>query len=144
MGLINRFFGGAEAAVSRVSGRTDLLEGACAGAALAAAADGNIDEGEIGMAIQIVTNNEILGKAFNDTQINECMNKQIKRANGGYSGKAALWKEIEDVTKDPQDAEVVFLICLDVVHHDGDVGEKEQEFLNKLAGKLKIDPKKYA
>lgn len=144
MGIFGKLFGKAEAASNRIAGRSDLLEAVCAAASLAAAADGNIADDEIGTALQIVANNETLGKAFDQRAIDEAMNKQIKRANGGFSGRAALWKEIGDVARDPEDAEAVYLIALDVVHGDGNVDPKEQAVLDKLAATLSIDQKKYA
>lgn len=144
MGLLNKFFGKAEAAANRVAGRSDLLEAMCAGAALAAAADGSISDDEIGTALEVVSNNDTLSKAFGPGEIDAAMNKQIKRANGGFSGKAALWKEIGDVARNPDDAEAVYLIVLDVVHGDGTVDPKEQVVLDKLAKTLNIDQAKYA
>lgn len=144
MGLLNKLFGKAEAAANRVAGRSDLLEAMCAGAALAAAADGSISDDEIGTALEVVSNNDTLSKAFGPAEIDAAMNKQIKRANGGFSGKAALWKEIGDVARNPDDAEAVYLIVLDVVHGDGTVDPKEQVVLDKLAKTLNIDQAKYA
>lgn len=144
MGIFGKMFGKAEATVNRVAGRSDLLEAMCAGAALAAAADGNIDDSEVGTALEVVANNETLSKAFQQTDIDAAMNKQIKRANGGFSGKAALWKEIGDVARNPDDAEAVYLIVLDVVHSDGAVDPKEQIVLDKLAKTLGVDQAKYA
>lgn len=144
MGLLNKLFGKAEPAANRVAGRSDLLEAMCAGAALAAAADGSISDDEIGTALEVVSNNDTLSKAFGPGEIDAAMNKQIKRANGGFSGKAALWKEIGDVARNPDDAEAVYLIVLDVVHGDGTVDPKEQVVLDKLAKTLNIDQAKYA
>lgn len=142
MNFLKRMFGGAEATVNRVSGRTDLLEAMCAGAALAAAADGNIDDKEIDDAVKICQNNEVIGKAFTLVAIENCVQKQIARANGGFSGRNALWKEIGDVAKDPDDALAVYLIVLDVVHSDGKVEASEQAVLDKMATVMHIDPKK--
>lgn len=144
MGFLGKLFGKAEAASNRIAGRSDLLEAMCAGAALAAAADGDIAEDEIGTALSVVANNETISKAFGPGEIDTAMNKQIKRANGGFSGKAALWKEIGDVARNPEDAEAVYLIVLDVVHGDGNVDPKEQTVLDKLAKTLNIDQAKYA
>jgi tellurite resistance protein TerB len=144
MGIFGKLFGNANAAVNRVAGRSDLLEAMCAGAALAAAADGNIADDEVGTALQIVANNETISKAFDQRSIDDAMNKQIKRANGGFSGKAALWKEIADVARNADDAEAVYLIVLDVVHSDGNVDPKEQVILDKLAKTLSVDQAKYA
>jgi tellurite resistance protein TerB len=144
MRFLGKLFGKADAAVQRVSGRTDLLEAMCAGTALAAAADGTIEDNEVVTALKIVQNNEVIGGAFSEAQINEAMNKQIARANGGFSGKAGLWKEIEDIAGNAEDAEFVYLIVLDVVWSDSNVTAQEQAVLDKLAAKLKIDQKKYA
>jgi tellurite resistance protein len=139
-GLKKKLAGGA----SRVSGRTDLLEAVCASAALVAAADGNISDEEVGQAITVVTNNELLSSAFDARTIEAVMDKMLARAKGGFSGRAGLMKEIADIAdKSAEDAEMVYLIALDVAYADGDVGDKEREQMGKIAKSLKVDPSKF-
>jgi tellurite resistance protein TerB len=143
MGILGKLFGGANDVSNRIQGRTDLLEAVCASAALIAAADGDIADNEVEAAINVVTNNEGLAKAFDARTIETTMDKMIKRAKGGFSGRQGLWKDIDDISKDFNDSEAVYLIALDVAYSDDDVGAKEKEALSKLAQRLKVDPSKY-
>lgn len=143
MGWFTKSTDKAHAAVNRVSGRSDLLEAMCSAAALGAASDGSIGDNEIVDAVNVCKNNEKLSAAFGQAEIEAAMNKQIARANGGFSGKAALWKEIGEVAKNPEDAEAVFLMALDVVNSDGTIDEKEMAFVNKLGKTLGLDAKNY-
>lgn len=130
---------------NRVAGRTDILEAVCASAALVAAADGNIDDGEVAAALGVVNNNEVLSAAFDAGTIERTMDKMLKRAQGGFSGRAGLYKEIDDIGgKDFADREITYLIALDVAHADGEVGDKEKKTLDQIATRLKVDPSKYA
>jgi tellurite resistance protein TerB len=143
MGLLGKIFGGATATVSRVSGRTDLLEGVCASAALIAAADGNIGPEEVTTAIDVVKNNETLGSAFDARTIETTMDKMLNRAKGGYSGQAQLYKEISEIGKNPEDGETVYLIALDVAFADGNCDAKERAVITNLAKYLGVDANKY-
>lgn len=134
-----------DGAAKRIGGQTDILEACCSSAALLAAADGNISDEEVASAIQTVKNNETLSNAFDARTIETTMDKMLARAKGGFSGRNGLMKEINDIAqKDFEVCETVYLIALDVAHADGEVGEKEQQVLNKIASALKIDPNKYA
>lgn len=145
MSFLKRMFGGgsATAAVNRVSGRSDLLEACLASAALIAAADGNIDPEEALKAMDVVKNNETLGKAFDNLTIETTLNKMFARAKGGFSGQAQLYKEIGEIGKDPEDAETVYLIALDVAFADGSADAKEREVLKQLAKQLGVDANKW-
>lgn len=140
-GLKNKLGG----AGKRMSGRTDLLEAVCASAALVAAADGNIDDGEVAQALQVVQNNQALSSAFDARTIEQTMDKMLNRAKGGFSGRAGLQKEINDVANKGvfDDNEAVFLIALDVASADGDIGAKEKEVIAKLAKQLGVNPDNY-
>jgi tellurite resistance protein TerB len=131
MGMSNRF-----------AGKTDFLEAVCAAAALATAADGEIDDKEIEMSMKTVTSNPVLTGAFNDRQISKTMDEMLKRAESGRTGRAGLYKEIEDIANDPEMAETVYLCALDVAESDG-CGKDEQQVLDRIAHRLKIDPKKF-
>ncbi len=139
MGFLGKMFGKADAAVSRVSGRTDLLEACLASAALIAAADGNIDPEEAITAIDTVKNNETLGKAFDNLTIETTMNRMMARAKGGFSGQAQLYKEIGEIGKSAEDAETVYLIALDVAFADGNCDAKERAVLSQLAKRLGVN-----
>lgn len=144
MGLLGRLLGRKEEIVNRVAGRTDLLEAVAAGAALIAAADGDISDDEVKTAINVIKNNDVLSKAFSQVQIDNAIGAQIDRAKGGFSGRRKLWQEIEEVAKDPADAETVALIVLDVAWADNSVSTEEQAVIDKVGSTLKIDMKKLA
>lgn len=143
MGILTKFFGGAQAATNRVVGRTDLLEACLASAALVAAADGTIDPEEAVSAIQTVKNNEVLGKAFDNTTIETTMNRMIARAKGGFSGQAQLYKELKEIGKSEEDAEAVYLIAVDVAFADGNCDAKERAVLAQIAKTIGYDASKW-
>lgn len=128
-------------ASQRIAGRTDILEACCASAALVAAADGDIDDGEVEAAIAAVKSNETLNQAFGDQAIMACMDKMLQKANGSFTGRAALMKEIGDIAK--EDGETVFLVALDVAAADGDIDEKELAVLNKVGGQFGLNTSMY-
>lgn len=130
--LKEKLTGGAK----RLSGRTDLLEAVCAGAALVAAADGDIDDSEVEATIKAVTSNETLNTAFDARSIEGCIMRMIDRSNGGRVGKMGLYKEIDDVASNAEDAEVVLLTAMDIADADGSVSPEETAVLEKIAGKL--------
>ncbi len=116
----------------RMAGRTDLLEAACAGAALMAAADGSIDDSEVSAAIDAVKTNETMAAAFNESQIATTMDRMLTKANGSFTGRAALKKELGDIPK--EDGETVFLVAMDVAFADGDFDETERKMAQEIAG----------
>lgn len=143
MGFLTKLFGGAHAATNRVAGRTDLLEACLASAALVAAADGTISPEEVVDAINVVKNNETLGKSFDQRTIEDTMNRMIARAKGGYSGQAQLYKELREIGKNQDDAEAVYLIALDVSFADGTCDAKERDVLAEIAKTISIDATKW-
>lgn len=130
---------------NRLQGRTDLLEAICASASLIAAADGKIEDAEVAQALTVITNNQTLSASFDARAIEGCMDKMLARAKGGFSGRAGLMKEIDDVGGKgvAEDCEVVFLVALDVAYADGSVGPEEQKMIDKLSSALKVDAKKF-
>lgn len=131
-GLKEKLTGGAK----RLSGRTDLLEAVCAGAALVAAADGNIDDSEIEATAKAVMANETLNTAFDARAIEGCIARMIDRANGGRVGKVGLYKEIEDVAGNRDDGEIVLLTAMDIADADGNMDADERAVLDKIAAKV--------
>lgn len=139
-GLKDKLTGGAK----RLSGRTDLLEAVCSGAALVAAADGTIDDDEIEATIKAVTSNETLNTAFGANEINGCIERMIDRANGGRVGKMGLFKEIDDIAGNSEDGEIVLLTAMDIADADGDVSPEETAILEKIAGRVGLKLANYA
>jgi tellurite resistance protein TerB len=127
----------------RMSGRTDLLEAVCAGAALVAAADGDIDDAEVEATIKAVTANETLNTAFAANAINGCIERMLDRANGGRVGKLGLYKEIEDVAGNAEEGEIVLLTAMDIADADGSVDPSEKAVLEKIASKLGLKLSNY-
>jgi tellurite resistance protein TerB len=127
---------------NRYGGNKDFLEAVCSASAIVAAADGDISDDEISACIEMCRNNDNLKAAYTQSAIEECMEKQIKRAKTA-SGRIGLSRELDDVAaKDIQLREDVFLAALDVAAADGDIGVKETAALAKVASRLGVDANK--
>lgn len=138
--MFGKLFGRkAEAAVQKFSGRTDFLEAVCAGAALVAAADGEIEDAEVTATVKAVKANKALQAGFDPQTIDKTINVMLDRAGGGRVGRAGLRKEIMEVSKDPEMSEAVILTMLDVAEADGEVEPAEQKLLESIAKDLGID-----
>lgn len=132
--LKEKFAGGSK----KLSGKTDLLEGIAAMSALVAAADGTIEDEEVGAVLDALTVHDTLSAAFTASQIEAAVNKQIKRAQGGAAGKLALKREIQEM-KDKNttdELEMAFAIALDVSMSDGEMEPAEKVVLDDLAKRL--------
>lgn len=123
---------------NRLKGRTDLLEGVCASAALVANADNDISDEEIDATTKAVNANTALKAAFEPRDINEHINQALSVVEGGRVGQRQLYKEIEDIAGDRDDAEIVMLTALDIAEADGEISDDEQKVLEKIAGKLNV------
>lgn len=128
---------------NRLAGRTDLLEAVCAAAALVAAADGTIDDSEIEATAKAVSANEALNTAFEPRQIEGCIQRMLDRANGGRVGKMGLYKEIDDVSANADDAELVVLTALDIAEADGTVDPAEEQVMQNIAKRLGLKLDEY-
>ncbi|MFC3180487.1 TerB family tellurite resistance protein [Cypionkella sinensis] len=131
--------GKAAEATQKFSGRTDFLEAVCAAAALVAAADGEIEDGEIKATIKAVAANKALSAGFDQKMIEQTMEKMLSRAGGGRVGRAGLWDEVGEVLKNPDMAEAVVLTALDVAEGDGEVEPQEKIVLDRLAKLANVD-----
>ena len=138
--MFGKLFGKkAEAAVQKFSGRTDFLEAVCAGAALIAAADGEIEDSEVDATVKAVKANKPLAQGFDQLTIDKTINTMLERAGGGRVGRAGLRKEVLEIAKDPEMAEAVILTALDVAEADGEIEPAEQKVLEALAKDLGVD-----
>lgn len=138
--MLGRLFGKkAEAAVQKFSGRTDFLEAVCAGAALIAAADGEIEDSEVDATVKAVKANKALATGFDQITIDKTINAMLDRAGGGRVGRSQLRKEVLEIAKDPEMAEAVVLTALDVAEADGEIEPAEQKVLETLAKDLGLD-----
>lgn len=129
--------------VNRFAGKTDFLEAVCAAAALVAAADGEIEDSEVEKTIKIITSNPDLSGAFSSRQIEQTAEAMLRRTQAGRTGRLGLYKEIEDIAKDGEMAETVFVTALDVSEADGEMEPQERDVLRKIAGLLRVDPRKF-
>lgn len=143
MAILGRLFGSAQEAVNKYSGNKDFLEAVCASAALVAAADGTVSDEEVAKTAQVVLSNPKLAGAFDRRMIETTIDTMLNRANGGRSGRHGLYQEIEDVVKDEEMGQAVYLMALDVAEAEGGIDEKEQAVLTRIAERLHIDPKKF-
>ncbi len=138
--MLGKLFGKkAEAAVQKFSGRTDFLEAVCAGAALIAAADGEIEDSEVDATVKAVMANKALATGFDKLTIDKTINAMLDRAGGGRVGRNELRKEVLEIAKDPEMAEAVILTALDVAEADGEIEPAEQKALEALAKDLGVD-----
>lgn len=129
--------------VQKLSGRKDALEAVCAAAALVAAADGNVSDAEVAATTKAIKANPTLTAAFSARDIDSTTDAMMTRAEGGRSGRLGLYREIEQIAKDPDIAEIVYLAALDVAESDGSIGDKEKAILTKIAGSLGLNPANY-
>lgn len=125
--------------IKRFSGRKDFLEAVCAASALVAAADGEITDDEIKMAIKVVSSNPTLAAAFKTSEIEKCIDSMLKRAGSGRTGRMGLYKEIEDIAKDPAMCETTYLCALDIAETDGNVAKEEKLVLDQIAKRLGVN-----
>jgi tellurite resistance protein len=130
-------------ASARMSGRTDALEAICAAAALVAAADGDIEDAEVEATTKAVSTNPTVSGAFSPAQINQSIDKMLKRAESGRAGRMGLYKEIEDIASDHELSELVLLTALDIADSDGELEPEEQKVIEKIGQKLGLDARKY-
>lgn len=132
--LKERLTGGA----SKLTGKTDLLEGICAMAALVSAADGEIEDSEIGAILDALANHATISAAFKAPEVEAALNKQLARAKGGMAGKLALKREIAEM-KDrnaSDELEMAFVIAIDIAMADGEIEPAEKSVLDALGKSL--------
>jgi tellurite resistance protein TerB len=137
--LLNKF----KPVANKYNGRRDVLEAMCAAMALGAAADGNVSDDEIANAIDTAKASPILAASFTQSEIETEIDRQLKRVKT-MSGRVQLQRELDDCAKMDQNIrEDIFLAAYDIVAGDGNIEPKEREALNKIAGRLNVDPKKF-
>jgi tellurite resistance protein len=133
------------AGFSRLNGRTDLLEGIAAAAALVAAADGDIADEEVGTVIEALANHATLSKAFKQGDIERITDAMLRRAKGGASGRLGLMREFSEAKSKSsvEDLEMLLVIAIDVSNADGNLDESERKVLNKIAQALGLSLTSY-
>ncbi len=131
-------------AKTKLSGKTDLLEGIAAAAILVSAADGEIESEEIGVLIEALCANEALSAAFTESQISSVVDKMVKKASPnaagkiGMVGKIQLEKEVREVKSKStsEDIELLLAILVDVASSDGEIEPAEKVVVNKIGQSL--------
>jgi len=143
--MFNKFKEMMQGGASKLSGKTDLLEGICAACVMVGAADGDLSDDEALVALERLTGHDALSKAFTTSQIEAAFDKQAKRAKSGLSGRLGLQREIEDVVKKStvDEKEMLLVIAIDVASADGDIGAKERAALTKIGSILGLELKRY-
>lgn len=139
--LRERLTGGAK----RLSGRTDLLEGIAAACALVAAADGDLEDSEMGATLDALMAHEAISASFPQSEVERTVDKMWKRAKGGMAGRLGLKREIEDVKSksSSEDVEMLFAIACDIAMADGEVEPAERKVLEGLAQTLGLNARNY-
>lgn len=138
----NDMFGKLKEALSggakKLSGRTDLLEGICAMIALTSCADGDIEDSEIEAGLSALQTHATLSAAFTGSQIEQALDKQMRRAKGGMAGKLGLKREIEEAKakSSTDELEMALMIAIDVAAADGEIEPAEKKVLADLAQRL--------
>lgn len=143
--LKKAFKAGAKEVQADYSKNRDFLEAVCAGAALVAFADGEIEEAERAKAIRIITGHATLGKLYQQPEIEQVAETMFKRAKDA-SGRQSLARELDDIKgKDnaAQMAEDIYLVAVDIAHADGELEPEEEATLKKLAARLGVDPARF-
>lgn len=146
-GILKKVIGAAGGAAakevaSKYKGNRDYLEAVCAVAALVAAADGEIEDSEIKATQELVSNNDALSSIYSKSDIEDIMGKYLAKAKS-LSGRIALKRELADVKNNPQQAEDVFAVGVDVAMADGEMEPEEQKRLAEIAKVLGVDPKAF-
>jgi len=120
----------------------DFLEAVVAAAALVAYADGELEESERRKIVSLITNHSTLGKLYKSNDIESTVDTFFKRAKDS-SGRQQLSRELDDVKGNPQFAEDVYLITLDIANSDGTLEPEEEKVLSKIAARLGVDPTRF-
>lgn len=145
-GLKKALGAGAQAATTELKAKysenKDFLEAVCAAAALVAAADGDIEDAEVGAVMRLVKGNDKLAAIYKDHEISEVSSAMLAQAKT-ISGKQQLARQLDDIKGQPQMCEDVYLIASDIAMADGELEEEEKVVLQKIAKRLNVDPSKF-
>ena len=146
LGLVGKMLGGkAKEAVNQFSGNQDFLEGLCAISALAAAAEGGIDDNEFDTAINVIKSNSAISSSFNPSQIESVFGRMAPKTNT-RSGKSELKTEIMEVINRDKTGKMgttLLLVALDVADSGG-ISTKEETVLRELATMMGVNYDKLA
>ncbi len=127
---------------AKYSENKDFLEAVCAAVALVAAADGEIEDAEVGAIQRLVKGNDKLSAIYKDHEISEVSTVMLAQAKT-VSGKQQLARQLDDIKGNPQMCEDTYLIAMDIAFADGELEPAEEEILKKIAKRLNVDPSKF-
>lgn len=127
---------------AKYSENKDFLEAVCAGVALVAAADGEIEDSEVGAVQRLVGSNEKISAIYQPHQISEVSTKMLALAKTA-SGKQSLARQLDDIKGNVTMCEDVYLIATDIAYADGELEPAEKETLAKIAKRLNVDVSKF-
>jgi len=136
--LAKKLFGDGTKKFRTYVGDTAFLKAAAAIAANVTAADGKIEDAEIKASKKVMLANPIIKPSFDPSAIERELNAALDRAEtrSGRHENAQIIKGVE--TRDQADRDALFLIGVDVADV-GEVGEKEDAALTKIAELLLVD-----
>ena len=122
--------------VARLGGK-DELQAIVAGGVLVANASGGIDAGERTQIVDGLMANEAISSGFTSRDVSSLVEEYADvLAAGAFSGKRRLRKELEDIAGNPEVAERVFLVCLDVAAKGG-IDDAERAVLEDIGRTLR-------
>jgi tellurite resistance protein len=145
-GLLKKAAGAAATEVQAARNEnTDILEAYCAGAALMATADGQVEDSEKGKAIRIISAAKDLKGLFGNDVIERTFDAFCKKAVDS-AGRQDLIEEFEDLKRQPDSQKMrdrIFLVCKDIAKADGEIEPPEQKRLDVIARLLDVDQAKF-
>lgn len=130
----------ANASVAKFAKDPNFVEALAAAAVYVGSADGSFDEKEEKQTIQQILNNETVKQAgFDARTIQAKVDSMADKLSGGLrSGRAALLKEIRDISTNKDMGEAVLLLALDIADNDG-IEDKEEAALRNVAKELGLE-----
>jgi tellurite resistance protein TerB len=140
------FKAGAKASATEMASKykenIDFLEAVCAAVALVAAADGEIEDSEVGAVQRLVSGNDKISACYQPHQITDVASKMLALAKT-QSGKQSLARQLDDIKGNQTMCEDTYLIAADIAYADGELEPAEEEVLKKIAKRLNVDPSKF-
>ena len=120
----------------------NLLEAIIGGSLLVAAADGEIQEEELASLGRQIQANPAL--AHFGAEIEKTINKFEQMLNAGIRlGKMKILRELDDIKKNPDHAEEVFVNMLTIAEADGKIDPSELEILKEVGDYLNVSLRKH-
>jgi tellurite resistance protein len=149
MGIFGAFKKAGSAAVAEVQAargeNMDILEAYCAGGALMATADGQVEDSEKSKVIRILVSSKDLKGLFDASVVERTFDNYAKKAVDS-AGRQELIEEFDDLKRMGDSQKLrdrIFLFCKDVAKADGEIEPTEQKRLDVIARLLDVDASKF-